>query len=62
MMAEQSKIFDYMLHGGDELALAKAQLEHMGGYLGLEIEENARLRAEIERLTALLVEAQHPDQ
>src|SRR5262245_19391815 len=46
-----SDAFDYLVNDGDKAALLKAQLEHMGGYLELEISENAKLRAEIERLT-----------
>lgn len=49
-----SKIMDYLVNGGDEADLAKAQVEHVSGYLGLEIKENEKLRAEIERLRAAL--------
>ena len=34
-----------------DLAACEATLEHTSGYLGQEIEENAKLRAEIERLS-----------
>lgn len=39
-----SALWDYMRNGGDELAAAKATIEHMGGCLGAEIAENKRLR------------------
>ena len=50
-----SKLFDY-LAGKTEgpLAAAEAALEHTAGYLGVELEENAKLRTEIERLRAAL--------
>jgi hypothetical protein len=40
-----SKIMDYLVKGGDDLAMCQAQLEHMGGYLGVEIKENEKLRS-----------------
>ena len=48
-----SAMFDYITgkKSGREAEL-EASLEHMGGYLGTEIEDNEKLRAEIERLTA----------
>lgn len=50
-----SKMFDYISgkSEGREAEL-EASLEHMGGHLSIEIEENAKLRAENERLKALL--------
>jgi hypothetical protein len=45
-----SHMMDYLVKGGDEVALLKAQLEHMGGALGREIELGQEARAEIERL------------
>ena len=50
-----SAMFDYITgkKSGREAEL-EASLEHMGGYLGIEIEDNEKLRAEIERLTAAL--------
>ena len=53
-MAEHSKLFDFIAHGGDKVAELEAALEQMSGYLGLEIKENARLRAENERLQATI--------
>ena len=46
-------MFDYITgkKSGREAEL-EASLEHMGGYLGVEIDDNEKLRAEIERLTA----------
>ena len=48
-----SAMFDYITgkKSGREAEL-EASLEHMGGYLGAEIEDNEKLRAEIERLAA----------
>ena len=48
-----SAMFDYITgkKSGREAEL-EASLEHMGGYLGIEIEDNEKLRAEIERLAA----------
>lgn len=48
-----SKMFDYISgkSEGREAEL-EASLEHMGGHLSIEIEENAKLRAENERLRA----------
>ena len=48
-----SATFDYITgkKSGREAEL-EASLEHMGGYLGIEIEDNEKLRAEIERLAA----------
>jgi hypothetical protein len=40
-----SKMFDYLVNGGDRIAELEASLEHMGGYLEMEIEENRKLRA-----------------
>jgi len=40
-----------------DLAACEATLEHTSGYLGQEIEENAKLRAEIERLLAAMLRA-----
>lgn len=48
-----SQMFDYIKNGGDEVALLKAQLEHMGGALEREIELNASLRAEVEAKDAI---------
>lgn len=53
---EESKLFSYLAHGGDALALAQASLEHALGYLGIEIEENKKLRGE----RAELIEALRP--
>lgn len=50
-----SKMFDYLVNGGNKEAELEASLEHMGGCLGVEIEENSQLRAEIERLRGGLV-------
>ena len=47
-----SKMFDYLVHGGDKVAELEAALEHMGGALSREIEEGAKERAEVERLRA----------
>ena len=48
-----SAMFDYITgkKTGREAEL-EASLEHMGGHLGAEIDDNERLRAEIERLRA----------
>lgn len=48
-----SAMFDYITgkKSGREAEL-EASLEHMGGHLGIEIDDNEKLRAEIERLTA----------
>lgn len=47
------QVFDYIVNGGDELALAKAQLEHTSHYLGVELDENERLRAALLRIDAI---------
>jgi regulator of replication initiation timing len=47
-----SKMFDYVVNGGDKVAELEASLEHMGGHLEIEIEENRKLRAENERMRA----------
>ena len=48
-----SAMFDYITgkKSGREAEL-EASLEHMGGYLEIEIEDNEKLRAVVERLTA----------
>jgi len=44
-----SQMFD------DELALVKAQLEHMGGILEVEIAENAKLRSSLLEISKMQV-------
>ena len=48
-----SAMFDYITgkKSGREAEL-EASLEHMGGHLGVEMDDNGKLRAEIECLTA----------
>jgi hypothetical protein len=57
-----SATFDYITgkKSGREAEL-EASLEHMGGHLGIEIEDNEKLRAEIERLTAENAELKRAD-
>lgn len=45
-----SKMFDYIVNGGDKLAETEAALEHALGHLGIELEENAKLRSDNARL------------
>lgn len=47
-----SQMMDYLVNGGDEVALLKAQLEHMGGALEREIELRQEAAVKIERLRA----------
>ena len=54
-----SAMFDYITgkKSGREAEL-EASLEHLGGYLGVEMDDNEKLRAEVGRLrTALRVNA-----
>lgn len=46
-----SKMFDYIVKGGDKVAELEAALEHMGSCLSAEIEENARLRAALKLIS-----------
>lgn len=46
-----SKMFDFITgKRSGKVAELEATIEHMGGYLGLEIEDNARLRAALESI------------
>lgn len=47
-----SQMFDYIKNGGDEVALLKAQLEHMGGALEREIELCRKAESDVARLEA----------
>jgi hypothetical protein len=54
-----SKTFDYIVNGGDDLALANATINHMSGYLGFEIDENERLRNAMKEACDLLAERKY---
>lgn len=45
-----SKVFDYIAHGGNDVARAEAETEYTAAMLGSVIDENEELRAEIKRL------------
>ena len=46
-----NKMFDFITgKASGQIAELEATIEHMGGYLGLEIEDNARLRAALESI------------
>lgn len=49
-----SDFFDYVKNGGDEAARARAEAEYTAGHLGIALDELDELRAEIEKLRALL--------
>lgn len=51
---QPSALFDYIKNGGDDLALAKASLEHTLGCLGREIELHAETRKLVVEMLAAL--------
>lgn len=53
-----SKMMDYIVGKADgPEALLEAQVEHMGGYLSAEIEENQKLRKALEAAAGYLTNA-----
>lgn len=48
-----SKIMDYLVKGGDGLAMVEAQLEHALGHLESALEDERKKDAEIVRLRAV---------
>ena len=57
-LRDDSALFNYITgKTNGDLAACEATLEHTSGYLGQEIEENAKLRAEIKRLLAAMLRA-----
>ena len=60
-MSDQSRpdsaLFDYIVNGGDDLALAHASIEHIGGVLGREIELHTQTRELAAGLLAALENA-----